>query len=192
MAGSGRKRRKHRRMPPSPPSPASRPFSWAAIAARLCDALPAMTAGDAGCLMPDDLDPDALAFLSLIDGAEGPWSWRRDTADPALLVLDRVVLGLEVAAPDPCLLATALEHLADAADRRLAAAQALSERLEVPLRPALAAVLRREVAVLAVEVPGARFRPQALPAEAAAPAAHPEAEAFHAPVVEDHRLLRQR
>lgn len=179
-------------MPPSPPSPASRPFSWAAIAARLCDALPAMTAGDAGCLMPDDLDPDALAFLSLIDGAEGPWSWRRDAADPAFLALDRTILGLEVAASDPCLLATALEHLADAADRRLAAAQALSERLEAPLRPALAAVLRGDAVTLAAEVPGARFRPQALPAEAAALGRHPEAEAFHAPVVEDHRLLRQR
>lgn len=162
------------------------------IAARLGADLPVMTAGDAGCLMPDDLDPDAMALLGLLDGAEGPWSWHRDEADAALLVLDRAVLGVEVAAPDPCLLATALEHLADAADHRVPAAQGLSERLDAPLHTALAALLRRDLSVVAADVPGARFRPAGLAGQGPPAGLPPDIEACHAPDVEDHRTLRER
>lgn len=170
-----------------PPPPAA-----TTIAAALAEALPVLVAGDAGCLMPDDLDPDAIALVALLDGTDAPWSWHRDAADPTLVALDRPVLGLVVAAADPGLLATALEHLADAADRALPAAQTLAERLDAPLRTALAVLLRRDLALLAARLPGTRFRPAEPPGEGAAPTRHPDPEGFHAPAVEDHRLLTQR
>lgn len=165
---------------------------WLSVAARVGDGLPAMTAGNAGCLMADDLDPDAIALIGLLDGTPEAWSWHRDDADPVLVVLDRPVLGAEVAAPDPCLLATALEHLADAANDLVPAAQALAERADVALRTALGALLRRDLPGLAAGCPGARFRPAGLPGDAAPRLSHPDVEAHHAPAVEDHRLLRQR
>lgn len=168
------------------------------VIARLCDELPAITAGDAGCLMPDWLDPDAMALLALLDPRAGaPWEWRRDGADAAYITLTRPVLGVEVAAGDPSTLADALEHLAACADAAVPAAQGFADAHApdddgTTLRAALSVLLRRRLALPAAAVPwGSRFRAAGttVPGGEAGPRRHPDQDAFHAPEVQDHRAV---
>lgn len=142
-----------------------------ALTGQMCEDLPVLRAGVQGCLLSAGLDLDSVALLRLLDDDDRPWSWHRSSADPAMLVLDRPILGLEVAGPDPSALAEGLEHLADQADRILPVVQGEAEAAEDDsggsgtLRDALAAALRSTMVLPGVGLwaPGsprrARFRP---------------------------------
>lgn len=170
-------------MPRARPAPTR--VSAAAIAARLAEALPAITAGDAGTLMGPWSDPEALDLLALLDaGAAPPYGWHRNPGRPDRVSLDRPILGVVVEAADPSALMDGLEHLARTADALLPQVQATIG--SAPLAPFLAAALRRFVSLAGPT--GVAFRPAAV-VPGRATGAEPDPAPWHAPEVEDHRAI---
>lgn len=179
-----------------------------ALVGRQVEDLPAIRPGDAGCLLPLWLDPEAVDFLQLLEGragaatVEGAYAWRRSPSEPELLVLDRPILGVEVAAPVPSDLASGVEFIAERADRLLPAIQADLERASgdnttwsddgTMLREVLAERLRIDIAVPGPETPPhVRFRPaEQMPGhpprllDADRVRAH-----LHEPDLQDHRAV---
>ncbi len=121
---------------------------------------PAVGVGDAGSLLEVWNDADGVALLrhmtGTADAAKHPFSWRRDTADPALLVLDRALLGVRVAGADPGQLASGVEYLATCVGRlmvRVEMENRAAPDAAVDMAVGLAARLRPLLAVRPADAP---------------------------------------
>lgn len=185
------------------------------IAGKLSKEIPLVDLGDTGTLMEAWNDPDAVALLRHLCGLphpetlsgegaepegkeEGTFHWTRDSARPEMLVLDRPLLGIRIAAADPNLLAEGIEYLANCADRLMVAVETDNQQIggELEIADALALKLRPLLAVTPPDAPlGVTFTPDDTPMVLTTKghAGEEEAEALRArlrePEVQDHRAV---